>query len=145
MQYSFLYVCNYPKAFSRVFQFYVWLLSSSSKILQYAFKTGDLSTGNSILVLILPNSHPELKVTSLLPLLLQKFAGAVWWYHLPELFFATTLHWELTCPCLSWQLNPSQGHHNCITTAVWLHHSHFFPRSAGVGGFLIYFDVLKEI
>lgn len=48
-------------------------------------------------------------------------------------FFARTSHYKLTCPCSFLQVNLSQ----CLwflkcNTAVWLQHSHFFPRTTGI-------------
>lgn len=108
--------------------------------LKNASKAGDLSnTGKTIPVLNLPIPHPELEVTSLLLLLLNscRSCGLV---PLPWAgFFARTSHYKLTCPCSFLQVNLSQ----CLwflkcNTAVWLQHSHFFPRTTGI-------KFLKEI
>lgn len=128
----------------------MWLLPSSSKILKHAFKTGDLSTGKSIPLLTLSIPHPELKP----PLCFYSCSSHCWsCVTEPPDLIARTSCWKLTYPCLSWQLNPSQCHrflkYKCITTEVWLHHNHFFPRSTSIVWFccclLIYFCCCLKI
>lgn len=128
----------------------MWVLPSSSKILQYAFKPGDLSTGNSVPVLILPVPHPELKVTSLLLLLLSQLQELCDGTTFPAIFCQTiTLgtHMYLLImtakPFSGSPLSKIQLHHNSGMTVPQSFLS-YECRYWGQGE-CIYFTVLEKI